>query len=57
MTGIDNYLPASHTITYLPFVHSKGWIILSTLVHIIQSSTILTHGQVISVVMAINEID
>jgi hypothetical protein len=39
------------------FVHSEGWITLSTLVHIISSSTTLTHGLVIGVVMVINEID
>jgi hypothetical protein len=48
--------PASRAITCLLFVHSDGWITLSTLVHIISSSTTLTHGLVISVVMIINEI-
>jgi hypothetical protein len=48
--------PASHAINCLLFVHSEGWITLSTLVHIISSSTTLTHGLVIGVVMKINEI-
>jgi hypothetical protein len=38
-------------------VHSEGWITLSTLVHIISSSTALIHGLVIDVVMTINKID
>jgi ArsR family metal-binding transcriptional regulator len=42
--------------TYLLFVHSESWITLSTLVHIISSSTTLTYGLVIDVVMAINKI-
>jgi hypothetical protein len=46
----------SHATTCLLFVHSEGWITLSTLVHIISSSTTLTHGLVIGVVMAINKI-
>jgi hypothetical protein len=54
--GVRNHnWPTSHAITCLPFVHSEGWIILSTLVHIILSSTTLTHGLFIDVVMVINE--
>jgi hypothetical protein len=49
LTGI----PCDHL---LAFVHSEGWITLSTLVHIIPSSTTLTHDLVIGVVMTINEI-
>jgi MuDR family transposase len=41
----------------LLFVHSEGWITLSTLVHIISFSTTLTHCMVIGVVMTINKID
>jgi hypothetical protein len=47
---------ASRAITCLLFVHSEGWITLSTLVRIISSNIILTHGLVIDVIMAINEI-
>jgi hypothetical protein len=47
---------ASHATTCLMFVHSEGWITLSTLVHIIPLSITLTHGLVIGVVMAINDI-
>jgi hypothetical protein len=49
--------PASHATTCLLFVHSEGWITLSTLVHIIPFSTTLTHDLVIDVVMTINKID
>jgi hypothetical protein len=49
--------PTSHATTCLLFVHSEGWITLSTLVHIISFNITLTHGPVISAVMTINKID
>jgi hypothetical protein len=61
MTEIGNCWCQKPQLTGIPcdnllIVHSEGWITLSTLVHIIPSSTTLTHGLVIDVVMAINKI-
>jgi uncharacterized protein YjaG (DUF416 family) len=60
--GINNYDVYNkngliETVIFLLFVHSESWITLSTLVHIIPSSTTLTNGLIIGVVMAIKEID
>jgi hypothetical protein len=63
MTKIDNCWCQKPQLTVIPcdhliiIFHSEGWITLSMLVHIISSSTILTHDLVIDVVMTINEID
>jgi hypothetical protein len=44
-------------ITCLRFVHIKGWITFNMLVHTITFKIISTHGLIIGVVTAINEID